>query len=98
MDLSIKLKKPINAHGRDIEELHFSEPTGQLVVQLGEPYFHMAGGGFRELPEVTVNYVVRLARVPRSAAESMAPGDRKAFFAKLLPFLLPSEVEEEVNG
>lgn len=90
MDLGLKLKTPINAHGQQLEELNFTEPTGQLVVQLGEPYFHMAGGGFRELPDVTVSYIVRLAKIPRSAAEGMAPGDRKAFFAKILPFLLPS--------
>ncbi|WP_347505163.1 hypothetical protein [Pseudomonas anguilliseptica] len=95
MDLMIPLKKKITVHGHDIEELTFGEPTGELVVQLGEPYFHMSGGGFRELPEVTVNYIVKLCKIPRSSALALAPGDRKAFFAKLLPFLLPNQGMEE---
>lgn len=97
MDLIVKLKKPIEAHGNTLEELVIGEPTGQLVVQLGEPYVLTADQGIREIPSITVNYIVKLCKIPRSAAESLAPGDRKAVFLHLLPFLMPEEREVEAS-
>lgn len=95
MALTVTLKKPIEAHGNMLEELTFGEPTGQLVVQLGEPFVLTMDQGIREVPGITVNYIVKLCKIPRSAAESMAPGDRKAVFLKLLPFLMPESLETE---
>ena len=99
MDLSVVLKKPVEAHGRTIEVLHLAEPSGKLVVELGEPFILMgaSGGGIKELPAVTLSYIVKLGKIPRSAAESLSPGDRKAAFIKLLPFLMPSDPEEETE-
>lgn len=93
-DLSVPLKKPVEAHGRKIEVLQLAEPSGKLVVELGEPYMLTADRGIKELPGVTISYIVKLAKIPRSAAEALAPGDRKAAFLKLLPFLMPSDPEE----
>lgn len=99
MDLSIPLKKPVEAHGRTVEVLHLAEPSGKLVVELGEPFILMGsgGGGIKELPAVTLSYIVKLAKIPRSAAEALSPGDRKAAFLALLPFLMPSDPEEETE-
>ncbi|MHA6478908.1 phage tail assembly protein [Stutzerimonas sp. KH-1] len=94
-DLSVVLQKPVEAHGRTIEVLQLAEPTGQLVVELGEPFMLTADRGIKELPAVTISYIVKLGKVPRSAALAMAPGDRKAAFLKLLPFLMPGETGEE---
>lgn len=97
MDLTITLKKPIEAHGQTVEQIHLTEPTGQHVIKLGEPFVMGGGGGgsIRELPEVTVNYIVKLAKIPRSSAEALAPSDRKKVFLWLLPFLMPEDVEEQ---
>lgn len=95
MDLTVTLKKPIEAHGNTIEVLTFGEPTGQLVVQLGEPFVLTMDQGIREVPSITVNYIVKMCKIPKSAAESIAPGDRKAVFLKLLPFLMPENLEQE---
>lgn len=96
-DLSVILKKPVDAHGQSIEVLRMSEPSGKLVVELGEPFMLTADRGIKELPAVTIGYIVKLAKIPRSAAEALAPGDRKAAFLKLLPFLMPSGSEEETD-
>jgi len=95
MDLIIPLRSPIEAHGQPLEVLTLVEPSGQHVVQMGEPFVLTADGGIRELPAITVNYIVKLGKIPRSSAESMSPGDRKAVFLKLLPFLMPEGSEEE---
>jgi hypothetical protein len=99
MDLTVVLKKPVEAHGRTIEVLHLAEPSGKVVVELGEPFILMgaSGGGIKELPAVTISYIVKLGKIPRSAAEALSPGDRKAAFIKLLPFLMPSDPEEETD-
>lgn len=94
MDLSVTLKKPIEAHGQQLAVLNLAEPSGQHVVQLGEPFVLTADGGIRELPAITINYIVKLGKIPRNAAEALAPGDRKAVFLKLLPFLMPEEPQE----
>lgn len=100
MDLSIPLKKSVEAHGRTIDVLQLAEPSGKLVVELGEPFVLMGsgGGGIKELPAVTISYIVKLAKIPRSAAEALLPGDRKAAFLALLPFLMPSDPEETEQG
>lgn len=97
MDLTITLKKPVEAHGQTIEQIHLTEPTGQHVVKLGEPFLLVAGGGIREMPEITVNYIVKLAKIPRSSAEALAPSDRKKVFMYLLPFLMPEDTEDQAE-
>jgi hypothetical protein len=76
---TLKLRKPIKAHGEEIAELTFREPTGKDIREIGVP-FALASGGDGEgvavfNSSVIARYVSRLANVPTSSVDQMSAID-----------------------
>lgn len=77
---TIKLSKPIRAHGEEITEIELREPTGADVMELGFPYLliisESAEGQAMELrPKVIGRYVAKLGKIPPSSLNEISPAD-----------------------
>jgi hypothetical protein len=76
--LIVKLSKPVNAHGDEISELRFREPTGEDIMIVGSPIRIDALG-----TEVKIRYeteqmfamMQRLAQVPTSTLKALTARD-----------------------
>lgn len=92
---TFKLSKPIKAHGEELFELVLAEPTGKDVRELGYPFMAVPGaGGVAEpklYPDIGAKYISRLAKIPMSSVDQMAPGDLFVLHSEICGFF---EAEE----
>ncbi|MCK9389763.1 MAG: phage tail assembly protein [Sulfuritalea sp.] len=76
---SIKLSKPIKAHGEEISEIELREPTGADVMELGYPYLLIIGEDDAQAmelrPKVVCRYVAKLGKIPPSSLNEVSPAD-----------------------
>lgn len=76
----IALSKPIIAHGEEVSELTFREPTPEDVMQIGTPQLLLPSAdgesvGIEIRAKVVGHYISRLAAIPMSSVKAMAMGD-----------------------
>jgi hypothetical protein len=88
---TVKLSKPISAHGEEVSQLTFREPTPKDLMQLGFPSLIVpsADGGVSGIEvraKVIGAYIARLAGIPPSSVEAMSVSDFIACQSEILPF------------
>ena len=80
MSETIKLSKPITAHGEEISEITLREPTPDDVMQVGSPQLLIPSAdgesvGIEIRAKVVGQYIARLGAVPLSSVKTMSMGD-----------------------
>ena len=88
------LSKPIQAHGEEIRELRFRDPTGRDIRLCGNPVEVALGGdspdiGFDEKKMTAM--MSALAEVPPSTIDALPASEWTAIAWALTPFFLPSQ-------
>lgn len=87
---TLKLSKPLSAHGVEITEITLREPTTTDVMEIGFPYLVVVGSDDSEAveirPKIIVRYVSKLGAVPMSTAQSMSISDLTQAQALVLGF------------
>jgi hypothetical protein len=75
----MKLRKPITAHGKTLDELEFKELTSDVILEEGYPYLVVQGAGetsgIQLMPKVVARYAVRLCGIPLSSVKQLHPAD-----------------------
>ena len=86
------LSKPIQAHGEELRELHWREPTGGDIEMAGNPvYLDFSGAA----PSITfnekkmANMMSRLCGVPPSSIRQLTAKDWNAVAWKMFKFFTP---------
>lgn len=80
MSVNIKLKKPITAHGEEVSELTFREPTPDDIMQIGAPQLLIPSAdgeslGIEVRAKVVGQYISRLSAIPMGSVKAMSIGD-----------------------
>ena len=91
MSTSVPLSKPITAHGEEVSELNFREPTTKDIIELGLPTLIIPSvdgesTGIEIRQPVIARYVSRLAAIPKGSVEAMAPKDFSLCTAAVMGF------------
>ncbi len=84
----ITLTKPVKAHGEDVHVLELRDPTGKDVRELGFPYQLSADASVMINAGVVAKYVSRLASIPPSSVDDMAPADLNTLSWEIAGFFL----------
>jgi len=92
-DLIVKLRKPVQAHGDEITELKFREPTGGDIEAAGNPVLiDMFSGENIKLTfdeKKMTAMMARLAMVPPSTIRQLNPKDWNSAAWQLVHFFTP---------
>lgn len=88
---TVALSKPIPAHGEEVTELTFREPTVKDVRQIGLPQrLWPSGDGDSVSVEVRADvvgqYIARLAAVPLSSVDKLSIADFNACMGVVMGF------------
>lgn len=90
MSVTLKLSKPITAHGQEVSELTFADPTSKDVIELGFPYLVVIGADGQAATEfrsqVVAKYITKLAAIPAGAVQSLAVSDLNACVGVVMGF------------
>ena len=76
--VTVKLAKPVTAHGEQVTELVMREITVEDVMELGQPFLVIVGDnetGIRIQSKTVGQYIVRLASVPMSTVKQISLAD-----------------------
>ena len=82
----MKLSKPIKAHGEDLHDIELTEPTTKDVRELGYPFMPDAHGDVKMFPDIAARYISRLAKIPLSSVDQLAPGDMLQLHVEVIGF------------
>lgn len=91
--LKIMLRKSVIAHGDEVKELTFREPTGGDISAVGNPVLIDMFGG--ETPKISFDTKImkammsRLAAVPPSTIDQLHPRDWNSAAWSLAGFFVP---------
>lgn len=86
---TVKLSKPIMAHGEELQVLTMREPTTEDMIELGQPFLIIMGdgeNGLRFQPKIIAQYIVRLAGIPMSSVKALARNDFSEAQAAVMGF------------
>lgn len=77
---TVKLSKPITAHGDQVSELTLRQPTVEDLMELGSPTLLVpsadgSGVGVDVRPAVVARYVSRLAAIPMGSVKALSMAD-----------------------
>lgn len=91
MSVTVPLSKAIKAHGEDVEELTFREPTTEDVIELGLPTLIIPGAdgqstGVEIRQPVVARYVSRLAAIPMGSVKALSLKDFSLCTAAVMGF------------
>lgn len=80
MSTVVNLSKPIKAHGDEVFEITLRDVETKDIIELGLPTLIIPSSdgksvGFEIRQGVVARYVVRLAKIPMSSVEALAPSD-----------------------
>ncbi len=80
MSETVKLAKPITAHGEEVSEITLRQPTPDDVMQIGSPSLLIPSAdgesvGIEIRAKVIGQYIMRLGSVPLSSVKAMSIGD-----------------------
>jgi hypothetical protein len=84
MSVTIKLRKPIQAHGKEIDELTLKEPTGGNLRRCGLPF---GVGGVVETENVA-KLISELGSVPPSTVDRLCALDFKEALEVVMHFFV----------
>lgn len=89
--ITLKLTKPITAHGEEVSELTLRQPTTKEVIEIGLPTLLIPSVdgesvGIELRQKVVARYISRLASIPMGAVESLSLGDHSAASAVVMSF------------
>lgn len=89
-EFTYKLKRPIKAHDKEVDEITLREPTGDDVISIGYPYLVMMPdgdvAGIQIQPRVIYNYISKLGGIPLSSAKTIKFSDVAVLQAKIMDF------------
>lgn len=93
--ITIKLTKPVTAHGQEVGELTLREPTTKDVRELGFPYAIDIEGQSRLIfdANVVAKYVVKLAGIPMGAVDQLQLSDFQVLQGAVQSFFGRSEAD-----
>ncbi len=83
------LSRAIKAHGEDVEQITLRAPVVKDMIEIGQPFLIIAGDGetaVRVQNKTIAQYIVRLAQIPMSSVEQMAPADFTKAQAMVMDF------------
>lgn len=77
---TVTLSKAINAHGEELTELNFREPTVKDIRQIGLPQRLMPSTDGDSVAidvraDIVAQYIARLAAIPMSSVDQLAIAD-----------------------
>lgn len=90
--VEITLSKPIKAHGQDVSALTLREVTTKDLIELGNPFTIVLGDGSEGSSRIQISnavvakYISRLAVIPPSSVEQLAPSDFSGIQSVVLGF------------
>lgn len=99
MSTTVPLRKPIKAHGEEVEELTLRDIGVKDIMELGTPLLIIPSADGKsagmEIREAVIGrYISRLAKVPMSSVEAIDPKDWPKFKAVVMGFFEESDGEE----
>lgn len=83
--VTITLKKPLRAHGKDVEEITLREPTGEDITVCGYPLI-ISEGAAQPVAGAISKYIARLGGLPPSSVKPMSADDYNACMGAILGF------------
>ncbi len=89
----MQLSKPITAHGEEITEIEFSEPTGKQVIEIGLPYSMSSDSDISLKMALVCRYITALGKIPPSAVAQMSPPDLNSAAWVVAGFFIGEEKE-----
>ncbi|MEQ8585156.1 MAG: phage tail assembly protein [Thalassobaculaceae bacterium] len=87
MAKTVTLSKAIEAHGKQVTELTFNEPTLAVLEDLE---LHFTDGGVKLKLGAVIGAIAAMADIPPSSAKQIPLSDLMAIAAELKDFLPPS--------
>jgi len=77
---TLQLIKPITAHGEEVSELTLRDIVTKDIMEVGLPTLMIPSAdgtsvGVEIRQKVIAQYVIRMAKIPRSSVESLHPAD-----------------------
>lgn len=80
MSVTVKLSRPITAHGEEVSEITLREPTAEDVMQVGSPQLLIPSAdgesvGIEIRGKVIGQYISRLGAIPMSSVKALPIGD-----------------------
>ncbi|MDF0604952.1 phage tail assembly protein [Neisseriaceae bacterium TC5R-5] len=98
MAVTLKLRKPIEAHGGQMTVLTLRSPTPEDAMVIGEmPYIVMDGGRVRPLNHIAAEYLARITDIPLSAVKQMDLVDFNEAVWDIVNFFWQPTVKESAN-
>lgn len=91
--VTIRLKKPLRAHGQPVEEITLREPTAEDITVCGYP-LTIGDGAATPVAGAISKYIARLADLPPSSVKPMSADDYNACMGAVLSFFGNSGEEE----
>ena len=82
-NLTVILTEPIKAHGQELEEITFKEPTGEEIMVCGYP-LQIADGSAIPITTAIGKYISKLTGIPPNAVKKLHRND----FAKCTEIVL----------
>ena len=90
MEVRIELTEPIETGDETVSELTLRRPDGKVIRELGFPYsFGSDGDDFTINTKVCAKYICRLAAVPSSLVDKIAPSDFQDLCVAIVDFFKP---------
>lgn len=90
----IKLRKPITAHGEEVQELKLREPTGEDIEKCGYP-LAIGDGKAYPIAESVSKLIGRLAAVPPSSVKQLCVPDYQEAMGIVLGFFGNGETDAD---
>jgi hypothetical protein len=90
----MKLTKPIQAHGQELESLTLREPTTEDAIDLGLPMLMVPtaeGTGIEIRNKVVAAYIQRLGGIPPSSVRQLAMADFSILTNQVMSFFGQAE-------
>lgn len=84
-DVTISLKRPIEAHGQKVNQIVLKEPTGKEIITCGYP-FAISDGGAVPVAAVVAKYISQCGGIPPHSVQQLCPADFQACVAAVLGF------------
>jgi len=94
-EITIELKKPVTAHGKEITRIVCRRPTAGDIMDVGNPV-HLSFREDNKTPEISFNdkrmgaMIALLGGVPPSTVKQLAPRDFVSACWALQSFFLPA--------
>lgn len=102
MSVTVPLAKAIKAHGEEVSELSFREPTTKDVIEIGLPTLIIPGDdgqstGVEIRQKVVARYISRLAAIPMGSVEALSLSDFSHCTAAVMGFFGQGDGETSIS-